>query len=146
MRATNLNPQIDLHEYDFSHESAGPVRYHCTSSPCKKRPDTGVACPLVAVDKNNRYCYSCLFVGNGSDVHDSAELSAAKNIITRVDAADQCDFPGCHKASLKKSRYCQEHADLVSTRRNNHLRYYGCPATEAYLHKPKANRGRYKPV
>jgi len=39
-----------------------------TTSPCKRRPDSGEPCPLAWREKNNSVCHACHFIGNDAPI------------------------------------------------------------------------------
>lgn len=88
--------------------NVGAVYNILTSSPCKKRPDTGEECPLINEDKNSKECLKCKLLGN-----------TEQNFLytnTRVSRKQSCIFHDCTNMTKSESQLCPHHKELVRRR------------------------------
>ena len=120
------------------------------ASPCLKRPDSGVPCPLAGMSKENDMCETkCMARINGRPVPGFlAIIKALENdeiVFLDDQLAGYCPFPGCD-ARKNGTSYCKRHLPVISYRKRKFARSHGPDAVMplSVLHAPIKPKRRQK--
>lgn len=81
-----------------------------TSSPCRRRPDTGKPCVLLDYPKDNTSCENCGILGKGNcwdPVTFEIPHEPTKPPKPKQRSLSKCATPECIKKTRSKSGYCK---------------------------------------
>ncbi len=115
-----------------------------TSSPCKKRPDTGAPCILLHEPKTNPSCENCAILGRG-DCWEPEKYIPDQDVL-HDKRLIECKWPGCYDRTRSASGYCINHVGTIKARCKAWNRDHGDdPVPPEWLHRPiDRRRNRYK--